>query len=89
MEEHKDTPLKAKYSTFKTVWETIVPAVKDDNGELFNIAFMCQRNLDPEAYFSKLVSPNELMLMDVALVESDTNEGIFMLGIIQTLVKWQ
>ena len=89
IEIHKDSPLQEKYNAFKLVWETVVPSLKDDNGELFNIAFMCQRNLDPEAYFSKLVNPDELTLMDVVLIDSDTNEGIFMLGIIQTLLKWQ
>lgn len=88
-ESHKQTPIKAKYDKFREVWLNIVPGLKDDNGELFNIAFMCQRNLDPEAYFEKLVLPNKLTLMDVLIIESDTNEGIFMLGIIQTLVKWQ
>lgn len=56
---------------------------------MFNIAFMCQRNLDPDDYFKKLIQPELLTLMDVILIESDTNEGIFLLGIIQTLVKWQ
>ena len=67
----------------------MVPPLKDKHGELFNLAFMCARNLDPDAFFARLVKPEDLFLIDLILIESETNEGIFMLGVIQTLLKWQ
>lgn len=81
--------IKDAYKEFQEVWKNVIPPIKLKHSSMFNIAFMCQRNLDPDDYFNKLTQPELLTLMDVILIESDTNEGIFLLGIIQTLVKWQ
>lgn len=89
LDERQDTVLREKYTQFQTMWRDVIPKIKDKHSAMFNIAFMCQRNLDPEAYFEKLINPEELTVMDIVLINSDTNEGIFLLGTIQTLLKWQ
>ena len=89
LEETGDDELDRKYAEFQRVWEDVIPPIKEKHGAMFNIAFMCQRNLDPDAYFKKLTDPEQLTLMELILINSDTNEGIFLLGTIQTLLGWQ
>ena len=81
--------LKEVYLRFQHQWRNVIPKIKDKHSTMFNIAFMCQRNLDPDAYFKKLTKPEELTVMDVVLINTDTNEGIYLLGTLQTLLKWQ
>lgn len=62
--------------------------IKEKYPTMFSLAFMCQGDIDPDTFLNKLPDPEQLFLNDVLLLLTDTNEGIFMLALIQTLAKW-
>lgn len=87
--EPENSDIYRYYLELKDVWNNVIDKIKDVYTELFNLSFMCQRNLDPEDFFRRIRIAEEATLIDLVLIDSDTNEGIFILGLIQTFIKWQ
>ena len=87
-----DPTLVSLYKDFKTTWDIVRnQGFADEYSDIFEIGFMCQRNIDFNQYLRKVTTPDEVALIDFTLHdmsdESVDNSMIITSGLLQTLIE--